>query len=68
VTVFPREESLPELLYNRVFGKDREREDGTVASGSIERSLKAAQPLLQRLETILDTPGPLTMPPLSPVR
>ncbi|MBV9687174.1 MAG: signal peptide peptidase SppA, partial [Alphaproteobacteria bacterium] len=62
LTVFPREETLPELLYNRLSGKDREREDGSVTSGSIERSLKAAQPLLQRLEMLLDAPGVLTMP------
>jgi protease-4 len=68
LTVYPREEGLPELLYNRVFGKDREREDGAVSSGTIERSLKAVQPLLQRLETILDTPGVLTMPPIGAVR
>jgi hypothetical protein len=35
-TVFPREETLPELLYNRL--SDSEREDGTVSSGSPERS------------------------------
>jgi protease-4 len=64
LTVFPREETLPELIYNRLTGKDREREDGTVSSGAIERSLKAVQPLLQRLETLLDTPGVLTMPPI----
>ena len=68
LTVFPREETLPELIYNRLFGKDREREDDSITSGAIERSLKAVQPLLQRLETILDTPGVLTMPPLGPVR
>jgi protease-4 len=64
LTVFPREETLPELIYDRLSGKDREREDGSVGSGSIERSLKAVQPLLQRLETVLDTPGVLTMPPI----
>ena len=68
LTVFPREETLPELIYNRLFGKDREREDDSITSGAIERSLKAVQPLLQRLETILDTPGILTMPPLGPMR
>ena len=68
LTAFPREESLPELLYNRVFGKDREREDGTVGSGALERSFRTVQPLLQRLETILDSPGVLTMPPLGPIR
>jgi protease-4 len=68
LTVFPRDEGPVELLYNRLFGKDRDGEDGSVSSGSIERSLKAVQPLLQRLEAILDTPGVLTMPPLGPVR
>jgi protease-4 len=68
LTVFPREETLPELIYNRISGKDREREDGTAGSGSLERSLRAVQPLLQRLEAILDTPGVLTMPPLAPPR
>lgn len=68
LTVFPREESLAELLYNRVTGKGRERDDGTVNSGAIERSLRAVQPLLQRLELILDTPGVLTMPSLGPIR
>jgi hypothetical protein len=26
------------------------------------------QPLLQRLEAVLDSPGVLTMPPLAPIR
>jgi protease-4 len=68
LTVFPREEGPAEVLYNRLFGKDRDGEDGSASSGSIERSLKAVQPLLQRLEAVLDTPGVLTMPPLGPVR
>jgi protease-4 len=68
LTVFPREEGLPEFLYNRITGKDREREDGTVAASSIERSLRTVQPMLQRLETILDSPGVLTMPAFGPVR
>jgi protease IV len=63
LTVFPREETLPEFLYNRLSGKDREREDGSVSASSIERSLKMVQPALQRLEILLDTPGVLTMPP-----
>ena len=68
LTVFPREEVPAELLYNRLTGKDRERDDGTVSSGSIEHSLKAVQPFLQRLEAVLDAPGVLTMPPLGPPR
>ena len=67
LTVFPREKGLAELLYDRLTGKDRESEDGIVSSGSIERSLKAMQPLLQRLEAILDSPGVLMMPPLGPI-
>jgi protease IV len=68
LTVFPREEGLPELLYNRFFGKDREPEDGAAGSGAFDRPLKTLQPLLHQLETILDTPGVLTMPPLGPMR
>jgi protease-4 len=68
VTVFPREKGLAELLYDRLSGKERENEDGGVSSGSIERSLRAMQPLLQRLDAILDSPGVLTMPPIGPPR
>jgi protease-4 len=67
VTVFPREKGLVEFVYDRLTGKDRESEDGIVSSGSIERSLKAVQPLLQRVEAILDCPGVLMMPPIGPV-
>jgi protease IV len=68
VTVFPREKGLAEILYDRLSGNEREDEDGGVGSGAIERPLKAMQPVLQRLEAILDSPGVLTMPPLGPVR
>jgi len=68
LTVFPPEENLPELLYNRLSGADRERDAGRVSSTSIEHSLKAVQPLLHRLEAVLDSPGVLTMPPLAPIR
>jgi len=68
LTVFPREETLPELLYNGLSGKGHDGEDDGVRSGSIERSLAPMRPLLQRLETVLDTPGVLTMPPIGPVR
>jgi protease-4 len=67
LTVFPREKGPAELLYDRLTGKDRESEDGIASSGSIEHSLKAMQPLLQRLEAILDRPGVLMMPPLGPI-
>jgi len=67
LTVFPREKGVAELLYDRLAGKDRESEDGIASSGSIEHSLKAIQPLLQRLEAILDSPVVLMMPPLGPI-
>ena len=54
------------MLYDRLFGKDRD--EGGATSGAIGHSLKAVQPLLQRLEVLLDTPGVLTMPPIGPVR
>jgi protease IV len=68
LTVYPREKGIAELLYDRLSGKDRESEEGGESSGTIERSLRAMQPLLQRLEAILDSPGVLTMPPLGPIR
>jgi protease-4 len=68
LTVFPREEGPAELIFNRLTGKDRERDGGSVSSGSLERSFKAVQPILQRLEALLDTPGVLTMPPLGQPR
>src|SRR5207244_7714957 len=52
LTVFPREKDLFELLYDRLFGRDRD--EGGATSGAIEHSLKAVQPLLQRLELLLD--------------
>ena len=66
ITVFPREKEPFELIYDRLFGKDREREEDGASSGSVERPLKAVQPVLQRLEMILDNPGVLTMPPIEP--
>src|SRR6516165_3893073 len=69
LTVFPREKEAFEIIFNRLFGKERDGDDGGGASsGSIERSLRAAQPLLQRLETLLDNSGVLTMPAIGPVR
>jgi protease-4 len=68
LTVFPREKEPFELIYDRLFGKERDGEEGGASSGAIERSLRAAQPLLQRLEAMLDNSGVLTMPAIGPVR
>jgi protease IV len=68
LTVFPREKEAFEIIFDRLFGKEHDGEEGSASSRSIERSLKAAQPLLQRLETMLDNSGVLTMPAIGPVR
>jgi protease IV len=68
LTVFPREKQPFEIIYDRLFGREPDSDAAGTSAGSIERSLKAAQPLLQRLETMLDTSGVLTMPPIGPVR
>jgi protease-4 len=68
LTVFPREKELLETIFDRLLGKGRDNEDSAAASGSIERSLKAVQPLLQRLQILLDNSAVLTMPAIGPVR
>ena len=68
LTVFPREKEPFEIILDRLVGKERDGDDGSASSGSIERSLRAAQPLLQRLQTLLDNSGVLTMPAIGPVR
>jgi len=68
LTVFPPEKEAFEIIVDRLLGKQRDDEDSSASSGSIERSLKAVQPLLQRLQTLLDNSGVLTMPAIGPVR
>ena len=68
LTVFPREKELLETIFDRLLGKGRDNEDSAAASGSIERSLKAVQPLLQRVQILLDNSAVLTMPAIGPVR
>ncbi|HEX4186195.1 MAG TPA: signal peptide peptidase SppA [Stellaceae bacterium] len=68
LTVFPPEREAFEVIFDRLLGKERDGDERGASSGSIERSLKAAQPLLQRLETILGNSGVLTMPAIGPVR
>jgi protease IV len=68
LTVFPREKEAFEIVFDRLFGKEGEAEPGSANSGSIEHSLKAVQPLLLRLQMLLDNSGTLTMPTIGPVR
>jgi len=66
LTVFPSEKDPFESIYERLFGK--ETEDGSASSGTIERSLKTLEPLLQRLDALRDGPGVLMMPAIGPLR
>jgi protease-4 len=68
LTVFPREREAFEIIFDRLFGKERDGDEAGPSSGSIERSLKTVQPLLQRFQTLLDNSGVLTMPAIGPVR
>jgi protease IV len=66
LTVFPREEGPAQFLYNRLTG--RGREDDTLRATSLGGAIDAVQPLLQRIEALLDNTGILVMPPLSQPR
>jgi len=68
LTVFPREKETFEIVFDRLFGKDRDDDLDSASSGSIEHSLRAIQPLLQHLQTLLDNSAALTMPVIGPVR
>jgi len=68
LTVFPREKEPYEIVFDRLLGKHRDDDESSAGSSSIERSLKAAQPLIQRLQMLLDNTGVLTMPAIGPIR
>jgi protease IV len=66
LTVFPRREGPAAILYDRLTGK--EREDDNVGVSSLGRAIEEVQPLLQRVEAALDSPGMLIMPPIDQPR
>jgi len=68
LTVFPAEKDPFESIYERLFAGNRDGEEGGASSGSIERSLKTLEPLLQRLDALRDSPGVLIMPAIGPIR
>jgi protease-4 len=68
LTVFPREKEPFEIVFDRLVGKERDGDEPGVSSRSIERSLRAAQPLLQRLQILLDNSAVLMMPAIGPLR
>ena len=55
-----------EIVFDRLLGKHRD--DDERGAGSIERSLRAAQPLIQRLHALIDNSAVLTMPAIGPIR
>jgi protease-4 len=68
LTVFPREKEPYEIVFDRLLGKHRDDDEGDVGASSIERSLRAAQPLIQRLQMLIDNSAVLTMPAIAPIR
>jgi protease-4 len=68
LTVFPVAKEPFEIIYDRLFGKERDGDAVGTSTGSLERTLKTAEPLLQRVETMLDNSAVLTMPAIGPVR
>lgn len=66
LTVFPRERGLAERIYDRLTGQ--RPEDAGVGAGALGRGIELLQPLVQRLEAIVEAPGILTMPPIGPPR
>jgi len=68
LTVFPREKEPYEIVFDRLLGKHRDDDERDVGASSIERSLRAAQPLIQRLQTLIDNSAVLTMPAIAPIR
>lgn len=60
MTVFPREQSLADYLYERATGK--ESEDGNIGVTALGRVIEAAQPMLERIQALLDDTGILITP------
>jgi protease-4 len=66
LTVFPREEGLLQFLYDRLTGK--EREENGIGVTALGRAVEIAQPLLQRIQAVLDGSGLLVMSPFGEPR
>jgi protease-4 len=55
LTVFPREEGIAQILYERLTGK--EPEDNDIGVTTLGRAIEAAQPVLERIEALLENTG-----------
>ncbi|MGA8382262.1 MAG: S49 family peptidase, partial [Stellaceae bacterium] len=60
LTLFPREKPPIELLYDRLTGKQRR----STGRGAFGRAIEAVEPLLLRIDALIEPPGTLSMPPI----
>ena len=60
LTVFPRREGLAAYLYDRLSGK--ERDDNDIGVTALGRAIDAAQPMVERIEALLDNTAIVIMP------
>ncbi|HXC13684.1 MAG TPA: signal peptide peptidase SppA [Stellaceae bacterium] len=60
LTVFPRREGLAAYLYDRLTGK--ERDDNDIGVTALGRAIEAAQPMVERIEALLDNTAMVIMP------
>jgi protease IV len=60
LTVFPRREGLAAYLYDRLTGK--ERDDNDIGVAALGRAIEAAQPMVERIEALLDNTAMVIMP------
>ncbi len=64
LTLFPREKPPIELLYDRLTGKQRR----STGLGAFGRAIEAVEPLLLRIDALIEPPGALSMPPIGQPR
>ena len=66
LTLFPREKTPIELLYDRLTGKQRPASG--LGAGALGRAIEAVEPLLLRIDGLIEPPGALSMPPIGQPR
>ncbi|MBV9150530.1 MAG: signal peptide peptidase SppA [Alphaproteobacteria bacterium] len=66
--VFPREKSTAELIFDRLFERDRDSDSAGAPSGAFNRAWTALSALTSPLDILLEDPGVLRMPTLGDIR
>lgn len=66
--VFPREKSAVELIFDRLFERDRDGDSAGAPPGALDRAWTALSALSSPLDILLGDPGVLRMPPLGDIR